>query len=180
MFAGVVRREHVAAKAVGSFLPRLTRKAFERHGFAAATLLTDWARIVGAEVARYAQPERIKWPKGVATYGEVEAGAEGRPGGTLVLAVDPARAMDVEYRRAQLAERINGYFGYRAIAEIRVVQTPLGAGASERPAPLPASVAAGAAPRAPSPALAAIADDGLRQALARMQAGIEAKRAARG
>lgn len=179
MFAGVVRREHVAAKAVGSFVPRLTRKAFEKHGFAAATLLTDWARIVGAEVARYARPERLKWPKGVAAYGEVEAGTEGRPGATLVLAVDPARAMDVEYRRAQLAERINGYFGYRAIAEIRVVQTPIGAGAGLRPAPLPVSAVSRPAPRAPLPALAAIADDGLRQALARMQAGIEVKRASR-
>ena len=180
MFAGVVRREHVAAKAVGSFLPRLTRKAFEKHGFAAATLLTDCARIVGAEIARYAQPERIKWPKGVAAYGEVEVGAEGRPGGTLVLAVDPARAMDIEYRRAQLAERINGYFGYRAIGEIRIVQTPIvAANAGAQPAPPMASAADCAAPRAPGSELVAIADDGLRQALTRMQAGIEATRPAR-
>ena len=157
MFAGVVRREHVAAKAVGSFLPRLTRKAFEKHGFAAATLLTDWARIVGAEIARYAQPERIKWPKG-----------------------DPARAMDIEYRRAQLAERINGYFGYRAIGEIRIVQTPIvAANAGAQPAPPMASAADCAAPRAPASELVAIADDGLRQALTRMQAGIEATRPAR-
>lgn len=181
MFAGVVRREHVAAKAVGSFLPRLTRAAFEKHGFAAATLLTDWARIVGAEVARYAQPERIKWPKGVAAHGEVETGAQGRPGATLVLAVDPARAMDVEYRRAQLAERINGYFGYRAIADIRIVQTPPAGKAAARLAPQPATAAARTPPREPAdPALAAIADDGLRRALAAMRAGIEAKRAGQG
>ena len=30
-------------KAVGSFLPGLTRKAFEKYGFSAASLVTDWA-----------------------------------------------------------------------------------------------------------------------------------------
>ena len=34
-------------KAVGSFVPRLTRKAFEKYGFSAATLITDWPTIVG-------------------------------------------------------------------------------------------------------------------------------------
>jgi hypothetical protein len=37
----------VPARAVGAFLPRLTRKAFEKYGFSAATLLTDWPAIVG-------------------------------------------------------------------------------------------------------------------------------------
>jgi hypothetical protein len=32
-------------KAVGSFLPGLTRKAFEKYGFSTASLVTDWATI---------------------------------------------------------------------------------------------------------------------------------------
>ena len=38
-----------SAKAVGSFVPQLTRKAFEKYGFSTATLLTDWAVIVGPD-----------------------------------------------------------------------------------------------------------------------------------
>jgi len=175
-FAGTAAKQgHLSARAVGSFVPRLTRKAFEKYGFAAATLLTDWPRIVGPEVARYAQPERIKWPKGVVVHGDVEPGAEGRPGATLVLKVDPASAMDVEYRRAQLIERINCYFGYRAIVEIRLVQ-------AMAPTPAVQSVPVRAAPdarREPPPELAAVTDDALRNALAAMKASIDVERAAR-
>lgn len=177
-FAGVTaKRDHISAKAIGSFLPKLTRKAFEKYGFAAATLLTDWSRIVGPDIARYTQPDRIKWPKGVAAYGELEAGAEGRPGATLMLKVDPARAMDVEYRRAQLIERINGYFGYRAIVDIRIVQAPL-LGSEQRPS---AALPARPRPQATPPQeLVCVADEPLRAALATMQAGIAGRRAARG
>lgn len=170
-------RGYVSAKAVGSFVPKLTRKAFEKYGFSAATLLTDWARIVGVDVAGYTQPERLKWPKAVAAYGGVETGGEGRPGATLVLKVDPARAMDVEYRRAQLAERINGYFGYRAIAEIRILQAPV-ATAPQQARPRPTALAP-SRPTGPDPVLGAIPDEALRQALAAMQAGIAARRAER-
>ena len=34
-------------------------------GFAAAALITDWALIVGKDVAGYTAPERLKWPRGV-------------------------------------------------------------------------------------------------------------------
>src|SRR5262245_45216734 len=52
-------------KAVGSFLPRLTQKAFEKYGFSAATLITDWPAIAGLELAAFTAPERLKWPRAV-------------------------------------------------------------------------------------------------------------------
>lgn len=164
---------YVAARTVGSYMPRLTRKAFEKYGFSTATLLTDWRTIVGADVAGYTLPERLKWPRGVDSGGDVESGAEGRPGATLVLRVDPARALDIQYRGAQILERINGYFGYRAVAAMRVVQGQVtSAAAIEVPA-----VAAWRSPEParavpPPAALAAIADEGLREALARLHAGV--------
>ena len=77
------RRGYVPARAVGVFVPKLTRKAFEKYGFSAATLLTDWATIVGKELAGFTAPERLKWPRGVDIREDVDAGAEGRPGATL-------------------------------------------------------------------------------------------------
>jgi hypothetical protein len=156
----------IAARALGAYIPKLTRKAFEKYGFSAAALLTDWALIVGEETASYAAPERLKWPRSVAVREDVEAGAEGRPGATLLLRVDPARALDVQYKARQILERINGYFGYRAVAELRILQAPL-----ERPAAATAPHPL-VAPPCEAPELSGIADERLRAALAKLKSGL--------
>ena len=60
-------------RAVGAFVPGLTRKSFEKYGFSTATLLTDWTVIVGAELAQFTLPERLKWPRNVDAYEDVDA-----------------------------------------------------------------------------------------------------------
>ena len=162
-----IRKPGFGAKAVGTFVPRLTRQAFEKFGFSAATLITDWALIVGADLARATAPERLKWPKGVAAQGKaVEEVDQGRPGATLILRVDDGRALDIQYKSRQIIERINAYFGYRAVADLRILQAPLDRRfaaplppAATKPQPVPAEVTA-------------VEDPGLRQALERMAQGV--------
>lgn len=114
-----------AARAVGSFVPKITGKAFEKYGFSTAALLTDWAMIVGADLATYTLPERLKWPRNVDAYSETPDTERGRPGATLLMRVDGPRAIDVQYRSAQIMDRINAYFGYKAVTELRFVQAPV-------------------------------------------------------
>ena len=161
-------RGFVSARAVGTYVPKLTHKAFEKYGFAAAALITDWAMIVGKDIAGYTAPERLKWPRGVGIGDDIEHGAEGRPGATLIVRVDPARALDVQYKGQQMIERINGHFGYRAVAELRILQAPL---------PERAGVAAPRTPPPPcaAPELAGITDERLRTALANLQSGLMAR-----
>jgi hypothetical protein len=156
-------------KAVGSFMPRLTRKAFEKFGFSAATLITDWPAIAGRQLAAYAAPERLKWPRGVeqAPDETVEA-SKGRPGATLILRVDGGRALDVQHNAAQIIERINAYFGYSAIKELRIVQAPLHDGRE-----LPRTASRPATPPL-TQEVAHVADPALRDALARLGAGVRA------
>jgi hypothetical protein len=157
-------------KAVGSFLPRLTQKAFEKYGFSAATLITDWPTIAGRELAAFTAPERLKWPRAVERSEEDSApGDKGRPGATLVLRVDGARALDVQYGARQIIERINAYFGYAAVAELRIVQAPVTAPLHDRPATRPA-------PTPLTHEVAGVADIALRDALARLGAGVRAAR----
>ena len=158
-------------KAVGSFLPRLTRKAFEKYGFSAAALVTDWTAIAGKEIAAFTAPERLKWPRSVERpEDEAEAGRnKGRPGATLVLRVDPARALDIQYNARQIVERINAYFGYAAVAELRILQAPIAATCRQererRPTPAPLTNE-----------VAGVADVALREALGRLGAGIRSER----
>lgn len=172
-------KKRKVGQAIGSFVPRLAQKAFEKYGFSTVALHTDWPAIVGAELARFTKPERLKWPRSVPIRGDLEAGCEGRPGATLVLSVAPERALDVQYSAAQIVERINSYFGYRAVAEVRVVQAPLTANAHGPD--LQSEVRTETAASRTSAAhgaglfdevLAAIKDEKLRTSLTRLQAGI--------
>lgn len=177
----MARKPVLGAKAVGSFVPRLTRSAFEKFGFAAATLITDWAQIVGADLARATKPERIKWPKGPAARTDGGEPDTGRPGATLILRVDDGRALDIQYKTAQIIGRINSYFGYRAIEDIRILQAPIArssAGAPDRDGAtaLAQPNRADATESAP-PILATIKDESLRASLARIAAGLKARAA---
>ena len=164
-------RGFISARAVGTYVPKLTHKAFEKYGFAAAALITDWAMIVGKDIAAFTAPERLKWPRGVGIRDDVVDGAEGRPGATLIVRVEPARALDVQYKAQQILERINGHFGYGAVAELRILQAPL----PERQAALPRS----APPPCAAPELAGITDERLRTALASLKSGLMARGQAR-
>jgi hypothetical protein len=178
-FASPQMARFVPAKAVGSFVPTLTKKAFEKFGFSTATLLTDWERIVGAEIASYTVPERLKWPRAPAgDYGEDEGT---RPGATLILRVDPARALDIEYRARQVTDRINAYFGYRAVETLRIVQAPVQQGKSNPS--LPNSGSEASRQRTPESIVGTSAslsseDEELRAALARLEKGILRDKAA--
>ncbi len=150
------------AKAVGSFVPAITRKTFEKHGFSTAALIMEWHRIVGDELARLAAPERLKWPRCANLEGDAE-----RPGATLVLRVDPAAALEIEYKTRQILERINTFFGYPAVAAVRIVQAAL----VEPPGKPAKPATTGPEARPPEPAGAG---SPLEAALNRLEAGVRA------
>ncbi len=120
------------AKMVGELIPALMRPTFEKFGFPAAAILTDWAAIAGPEFAAFTAPERLKWPRSARSADENAA----EPGATLILRVSGAHALEVEHLRPLLIERINAMFGYRAVSDIRIVQAPLPRAKAEvRPVP---------------------------------------------
>lgn len=180
----------IRARAVGSYLPQLTRKVFEKYGFSTVDLITDWAAIVGDDLARHTIPEKLKWPRQTVTAPDEDAsdgasktarkggGARARQqGATLVLRVDGARALDIQYQARQLAERINSYFGYFAIGEIRILQAPVGNGPgvqSGGPQPLPKDVIT-----THKPDVSEVKDVRLKAALERLGAGVMAESARR-
>lgn len=177
------RSETAGLRPVAGLIPAITRKAFEKHGFAAASLITDWAGIVGSQTARLTRPERLKWPRPLDTGGDPDdAARSGRPGATLVLRVDPAAALEIQYRTAQLLERVNAYFGYRAVSDLRIVQAGSDEeiGTPERARPDAVTVAAAHRNRRVASArsavavadLSAVEDESLRAALARLAASI--------
>ena len=85
-----------------------------------------------------------------------------------MLKVDGPRAIEVQHRAEQILERVNTYFGYRAIGQLRFLQAPLARAKTPPPQPTPAY---------DEEALpgTAFADKGLVQALKRLGAGVRGK-----
>lgn len=171
---------YVAARAVGSYVPTLTRKAFEKFGFSAATLVTDWAQIVGADIAGSTVPVKLSWPRRAESDLGDEAGQGSRPQkrieATLVLRVDPAVALDIQYRTRQILERINGYFGYRAVAQVKIEQGTVAEVGEARQ--IVSGAPAGIVTPAPADVIPGNGDEMLRKALTRMRDGITRRQAA--
>jgi hypothetical protein len=151
------------ARPIGAYVARALDPAARARGFATTALLADWPAIVGAELAAFTAPDRVVWPRR-RDEAETASAPKGRrgEGAMLVLRVSGPRAVEVQHRAGPILERVNGYFGYRAITEMRILQAPV-ARAAKPPAP-PAPPPADAS----LPASAAIEDQGLRRALARL------------
>ncbi|MCL6706226.1 DUF721 domain-containing protein [Pseudomonas sp. R2.Fl] len=83
-------------------------------------LLGSWDEIAGDSFADCTRPEKIAWPR----RGGEEAEGGHRPG-VLTIACEGARALFLTHSQGELIARINGFFGYPAIAQIRIVQKPV-------------------------------------------------------
>jgi len=138
----------------------ITRAAFARHGFAQADVVANWDDIVGEALAAVSAPERIKWPRG--------AGEEAQKrGGTLVIRAAPGRALELQYEASRIIARINSFFGYGAVAQLKVMQAAeLSKGPRKRP-PLPEKPVR-------EQELGAVEDPSLRAALERLGRGVAA------
>jgi len=168
--AATARTRAGRPRRLAALLPGITRKALERFGFAYADLLSQWPTIVGPELAAHAVPERIRWPR----RADEEQGRPGRrTGGILVVRVDGPIAVEIQHRAPLIAERINAFYGYFAVASVKVVQGPLSASRESREAPKPRP---GRVDETDAAKLAQkveeIGDDGLRAALLRLGRGV--------
>ena len=149
------------AKRVGEFVPNVMRPAFEKFGFPAAAILTEWSAIAGADLAAFTAPEKLKWPR------REQAQDDGGPqkGAMLILRVSGARALEVDHMRPRIIERINASFGYRAVSEIRIIQGPIPEKTVKKPPKVDTSACS-------DPLLADIPDSPLKRALARIAGGV--------
>ncbi len=146
--------------AVGRFVAPIAGKTLSRGGTVMAGLLSQWAAISGPSLAAYTMPAKL-------TRGAPEPDFPEKTAASLLhLKVDPAKALDVQYAIPQLVERINQALGYKAVAGIRVVQAPI----YNRPR------GAAAKPPSPLPAAGTESMSRLGNALARMAAGVNARR----
>ena len=101
-------------KALAVSISKVTKTIFGRRGFADGAIVNDWGLIAGEHLSAHSAPERITYPMNETTAG------------TLHLRIDNGGlAMELQHLQPQLIERINGYFGFHAVAHIKITQGPL-------------------------------------------------------
>lgn len=92
-----------------------------------SALLASWDEIAGDNFADCTRPEKIAWPR----QNDYSEQGGHRPG-VLTIACEGARALFLSHAQGELIARINGFFGYPAIAQIRIVQKPVSRFADRR------------------------------------------------
>lgn len=136
--------------------------SFARQGFASAELVTRWPDIVGAEIAQYAEPLKMQWPR-------TPEGETPEPG-TLMLRVEGPAAIEIQHLAPQILERVNRFFGFAAVGRLTIRQAPIARRERRKPAaPDPQLV------KRMAESLPSVADDSLRDALARLAASVKKK-----
>ena len=98
------------AKAIADLMPQIGRTAFRRFGFVQSSVVTRWPEIVGDIHARVCAPEMIRFPPGE------------KSDGILELVVTPAHASLIQHVIPEIMERVNRFFGYRAVARVKLRQ----------------------------------------------------------
>jgi hypothetical protein len=98
------------ARAIADLMPEVGRTAFRRFGFVQSSVVTRWPEIVGAKYARVCSPEAIRFPPGEKSEG------------ILQLVVQPAHAPMIQHVVPEIIDRVNRFFGYKAVAKAKLRQ----------------------------------------------------------
>ena len=116
------------AKPIADLMPDIGRTAFRRFGFVQSSVVTRWPEIVGDTHAKVCAPEAIRFPPGEKSEG------------ILQLVVLPAHAPLIQHVIPEIIERVNRFFGYRAVAKAKIRQGEVKPPADSEPRKAPPSL----------------------------------------
>ena len=88
-------------------LPKSVKKILKKKGFAYSEILNSWNYLVGNKISKISFPKTFK-PRGKNTPG------------TLIICIQRGNEIDVEFSKNIIIEKINSYFGYKILNNIRL------------------------------------------------------------
>jgi hypothetical protein len=143
------------ARSISDLVPEIGRTAFRKFGFVQSSVVSRWREIVGDRLADVTQPAMIRFPAGQ------------KAGGTLHLTISGAHAPMLQHVAPDIIGAVNRFFGYAAIAGVRMTHGQVTPAAPVQPPamlkPVPAEL---------GDSLRDIGDPELRTVLERMAAGL--------
>lgn len=115
------RRGKGGFRRAGEDVAAILSPTFRKRGFAQTDIVLRWPEIVGAALADQCRPERLNWPRVV----EGQERAAAAEGAVLHLSVAPGWATEIQHLEPLLIERVNRFFGWRAVTGIRLRQVAI-------------------------------------------------------
>ena len=107
----VYKKIHYGLNALSKFLPEEAKKNLKKRGFFELELLKSWREIIGEDYYKLTKPNKIK-----------KSQVSLRDTSTLQLKVDPTIAFAIEHDQTKIISKINGFFGYKAINKLEIIQ----------------------------------------------------------
>jgi hypothetical protein len=98
---------------IGQTVPNVAGKVLGKRGLAFGALITDWPAIVGHQLSLRTAPDKLMFPRGK------------REEATLHIRAMGAIALELQHLEPQIIERINSFFGYKAVARIKLIHAAL-------------------------------------------------------
>ena len=91
----------------GNTLPRGLKGILKKSGYNYSEIISKWSILVGKDISNCAYPKSIKMKKGSSN-------------GTLLLGIKRGDEIQIEYSKKEIVDKINSYFGYKLINEIKL------------------------------------------------------------
>lgn len=101
-------------QSVGRAVSGLAKRALDKRGFVDASIVNEWPTIAGALIGGNSLPEKISFPRDRSKPGTLHLRLENGALSTEVMHFEPV-----------LLERLNRFFGFRAVGHIKIIQGPL-------------------------------------------------------
>ena len=94
-------------RSFGSTLPRGVKGILKKNGYNYSEIISKWNMLVGKDISSCSYPKSIKMK-------------EGDSNGTLILVIKRGDEINIEYSKKEIINKINSYFGYKLINEIKL------------------------------------------------------------
>ncbi|MEI8296161.1 MAG: DciA family protein [Alphaproteobacteria bacterium] len=114
------RHGYTGLKPLARLVSDIATPIFTRAGFAKASIVLDWDKIVSPAFSQFCQAIKVTFP------------SHQKSQGVLHVRATSAMSLAISYQTPQILDCVNRYYGYQAIAKVTIHQGPLVA----RPAPI--------------------------------------------
>ena len=90
-----------------SSIPKTLKKHLKKGGYNYSNIVDNWTKIVGSKISDFCYPITIKMGKDMKN-------------GILVLNVIHGKEMEIEYKKNEIIDKINVFFGYECINNVKL------------------------------------------------------------